>query len=88
MKIPEELKDIIISDPERMSGVPCFVGTRVPVYMLLDHLESGISLDEFLEDYPTVGKENALQVLAFAVNEFRERYGLEHPTIGPNARKE
>lgn len=77
MKIPDELKDIIISDPERMSGEPCFVGTRVPFYMLLDHIEAGIGMDEFLDDYPGVGKESAERVLLWLANEGRKVLGME-----------
>lgn len=51
------------SDPEIMSGEPVFVGTRVPVHTLIDHLASGISLDEFLEDFPTVSREQATAFL-------------------------
>ncbi len=49
-------------DPEIMSGAPCFAGTRVPIQHLIDYLEGGDSIDEFLEDFPTVSRE---QVIAF-----------------------
>ena len=51
------------SDPEILGGAPVFVGTRVPVRALLDYLEHGRPLAEFLEDFPTVGKHQALGVL-------------------------
>lgn len=54
------------ADPEIMSGTPVFVGTRVPVHTLIDHLASGISLDAFLEDFPTVGREQAVAFLALS----------------------
>ena len=61
--VPELSPNQVVSiDPERMHGVPCFTGTRVPVQALLDHLEAGVTLDEFLEGFPTVSRE---QVLAF-----------------------
>ena len=50
-------------DPQIMSGEPCFAGTRVPVRTLLDYLEGGDSLDEFLEDFPTVPRELAISFL-------------------------
>ena len=53
----------IISDPEVVGGTPVFVGTRVPVRILFEHLEAGDSLDVFLEDFPSVSRELAIQVL-------------------------
>jgi len=57
---------IIIRDPEIMSGEPCFRGTRVPFRTLLDYLEGGEPLDEFLEDFPTVTREMAIEALESA----------------------
>jgi uncharacterized protein (DUF433 family) len=54
---------LIISDPEIMSGTPCFAGTRVPVKNLFDYLESGESLESFLSDFPTVEQVQAIEVL-------------------------
>jgi uncharacterized protein (DUF433 family) len=51
------------SDPEILGGTPVFVGTRVPVRALLDYLEHGRPLAEFLDDFPTVGKALAVGVL-------------------------
>jgi uncharacterized protein (DUF433 family) len=56
------LDEVIWIDPERMSGIPCFAGTRVPIQALLDHLEGGSTVDDFLEGFPTVKRE---QVVAF-----------------------
>jgi uncharacterized protein (DUF433 family) len=53
-------------DPEIMSGVPCFRGTRVPVQNLFDYLEGSSSLEEFLEDFPSVSREAAIAVLEAA----------------------
>ncbi len=53
----------IITDPEIMGGTPVFVGTRVPIRILFEHLEAGDSLDVFLEDFPTVSRELAVAVL-------------------------
>jgi uncharacterized protein (DUF433 family) len=56
------------SDPEIMSGVPCFIGTRVPVQNLFDYLEGQSSLDEFLTDFPSVSKDVAVAVIKAAKN--------------------
>ena len=53
-------------DPETMSGIPVFTGTRVPVQSLFDYIESGETLDEFLENFPSVKKDLAIQVLEMA----------------------
>ena len=53
----------IVSDPEILGGTPVFVGTRVPVRILFEHLEAGDSLEVFLEDFPSVSRELAIQVL-------------------------
>ena len=53
-------------DPEIMSGTPVFEGTRVPVDALFNNLGAGVSLDEFLENFPTVRREQALAVLKFS----------------------
>ena len=61
---PTALPDgsVIHSDPEILSGEPVFVGTRVPVQTLIDYLEGGYSVDEFLDNFPSVRRE---QVNAF-----------------------
>jgi uncharacterized protein (DUF433 family) len=61
-----DIKDIINIDPEILSGQPVFTGTRVPVETLFDHLEAGVSLDEFLDDFPGVSKEQAVSLLDIA----------------------
>jgi uncharacterized protein (DUF433 family) len=55
----------ITVDPEIVSGVPVFASTRVPVEALISNLEAGLSLDEFLDNFPTVGRGQAIQVLEF-----------------------
>ena len=62
----QNIKDIITIDPETMGGQPLFKGTRVPVETLFDHLEDGVSLDEFLEDFDTVSKEQAIAIIEIA----------------------
>ena len=54
---------VVHSDPEIMGGTPVFVGTRVPFQTLLDYLEAGDPLTEFLEDFPTVTREQAVTAL-------------------------
>jgi uncharacterized protein (DUF433 family) len=54
---------IIHSDPEILGGTPVFVGTRVPVKSLYDHLEAGDGLDEFLDSFPSVTREQAVAAL-------------------------
>ena len=53
----------VISDPDILGGTPVFIGTRVPVRIIFDHLEAGDSLEVFLEDFPSVSRALAIQVL-------------------------
>ncbi len=53
----------VISDPEILGGTPVFIGTRVPIRIIFEHLEAGDSLEVFLEDFPSVSRELAIQVL-------------------------
>ena len=61
-----DIKSLITIDKEIMGGQPVFTGTRVPVESLFDHLEAGVSLDEFLDDFPSVTKFQAIEVLETA----------------------
>ena len=59
-----ELRQLPVSaDPDVVSGALVFRGTRVPVDALIENLEAGLSLDEFLDNFPTVSREQAVQVL-------------------------
>ena len=61
------MKDPIVSrDPEVMGGAAVFRGTRVPLQTLLDYLEAGDTLDDFLEQFPTVTREMAIEALESA----------------------
>jgi len=60
------IRSIISKNPEVLGGIPVFAGTRVPIETLFDHLESGVPLDEFLDDFPTVTKEQAVALLEIA----------------------
>ncbi len=53
-------------DPEVQGGVACFAGTRVPVEALLDHLQQGSTIDEFLADFPTVSHDQVVALLEMA----------------------
>jgi len=61
-----ELSQIIHSDPEILGGTPVFVGTRVPFQALIDYLEGGHPLAEFLVDFPSVSREQAVAALDLA----------------------
>lgn len=60
------VKDYIQIDKDILSGNPVFKGTRVPIQSLFDHVEKGISIDEFLNDFPTVRKEQVIAVIEIA----------------------
>jgi uncharacterized protein (DUF433 family) len=64
---------VIHSDPEIMGGTPVFIGTRVPLQTLLEYLEAGQPLDDFLEDFPTVAREQAVAALEQAMEALLER---------------
>ena len=59
--------------PEVLGGTPVFSGTRVPVQALLDHLEGGDSLDDFLESFPTVSREQAVAFIEQAARAYLDR---------------
>ena len=64
---------LIVRDPEIFSRIPVFKGTRVPVKTLVDYLEAGDSLEEFLDDFPTVQKEKVVEFLNLSI-----KYYLAH----------
>lgn len=70
------IKELIEVNPKKMSGTPVFTGTRVPVKNLFDYLEGGDNLEVFLDDFPTVIREQALGVL-----ELSKEYLLSHYEI-------
>jgi uncharacterized protein (DUF433 family) len=63
MAVPDQ---IIVRDPDVLGGTPVFRGTRVPFQALLDYLEGGQTLDDFLDDFPTVTRESAVHALEHA----------------------
>ncbi len=68
-------ESVIVQDPEIHSGEPVFRGTRVPFQTLLDYLEGGETLDEFLAQYPGVSRENAIASLEEAKALILARFG-------------
>ncbi|MGA3212882.1 MAG: DUF433 domain-containing protein [Terriglobales bacterium] len=62
----DTLTDMIHSDPEILGGTPVFVGTRVPLRNFIDYLEGGYSLDEFLDSFPSVSRNQAVAALEAA----------------------
>jgi uncharacterized protein (DUF433 family) len=68
-----ELSDLIVSDPNVMSGTPCFRGTRVPVVVLFDNLAAGMTVEEILETWPSLAREDVLAVLELAGEEAERR---------------
>ena len=66
---------LVSCDPEIMSGALCFAGTRVPVKNLFDYLEGSSSLEDFLDDFPSVSRERAVAVLEAA----RQRLAADAP---------
>ena len=59
-------RSVIHRDPKVLSGTPVFRGTRVPIKAIFDYLEAGDSLDEFLDDFPSVSRAQALELLETA----------------------
>jgi uncharacterized protein (DUF433 family) len=59
----EQLKGVVHSDPEIMGGTPVFVGTRVPLQNLIDYLEGGESIEDFLDGFPSVKREQVIAVI-------------------------
>ena len=58
--------DIVSSDPDVQGGATVFTGTRVPLKNLIDYLEAGDSIEQFLDDFPSVSREQAIAALEFA----------------------
>ena len=83
MSLAIEKKDVdrlpINIDPEIMSGTPVFEGTRVPVQALIDNLADGVSLDEFLDNFSTVTREQALAILNFSNKTLKRIDSLRSP---------
>jgi uncharacterized protein (DUF433 family) len=59
-------KSVVTTNPKVMHGAPCFAGTRVMVQTFFDHLEAGYAIDQFLEQFPSVRRQQVVQVLRVA----------------------
>lgn len=66
MNVTSDIGSVIDVNPQVMGGTPVFRGTRVPIQTLLDYLEGGHPLSEFLDDFPTVNREQAVALLEHA----------------------
>jgi len=74
----KELNGVVHSDPEIMGGTPVFVGTRVPLQNLIDALEGGESIEDFLEAFPTVTRAQAIAVIEAGQLKMLETVGYAH----------
>ncbi len=73
LKPAEDLQGIIQSQPEIMGGRPVFVGTRVPLQTLIDYFEGGESVEDFLDAFPTVKREQVIAAIAAGLVQNRSR---------------
>jgi len=71
-----DVKEVVEVDPEKMSGTPVFTGTRVPIKHLFDYLEGGDTLEIFLDDFPTVTREQVLAVLELSLDTLLSQYEI------------
>lgn len=69
-----DIKEIVEVDPEKMGGTPVFCGTRVPIKHLFDYLEAGDGIEVFLDDFPTVTREQALRLLELSRDAVLSQY--------------
>jgi len=67
----------ITVDPDILGGTPVFRGTRVPIEALLSNLEAGVSIEDFLENFPTVSREQVLEVIRFSGTTIRRLLKLK-----------
>jgi uncharacterized protein (DUF433 family) len=77
MTIPRELHSVLVSTPETLGGCVRFTGTGVPVKALLDSITAGKSIEYFLENHPSVTREQVFAVMKWQQNQTREAFGLE-----------
>jgi len=71
-----DVKELVEVDPEKMSGTPVFTGTRVPIKHPFDYLEGGDTLEIFLDDFPTVTREQVLGVLELSRDTLLSQYEI------------
>jgi uncharacterized protein (DUF433 family) len=80
-----DIQEVITTDKDVLGGQAVFTGTRVPIQTLFDHLEAGVSLEEFLDDFPTVTREQAISLLD---KKNLESFLLKGPVFSDNQIKE
>lgn len=61
-EVEDRSQRLIVRDPETLGGIPVFAGTRVPIQTMIEYLERGFPLEEFLDDFPNVSHEKAIAV--------------------------
>jgi uncharacterized protein (DUF433 family) len=76
-----KLDELVVSNPEVMSGTPVFKGTRVPVSTIFHYLAAGDPLDEFLDDFPSVTREHAIAVLELTQSILLEKVPVQVPPL-------
>ena len=77
MTVPSGLEHVLKIDPRIMHGALCFSGTRIPLTVFLDNLSEGMGVDQFLEIYPTIRREQANAVLDWENRAIRQAAGLQ-----------
>ena len=77
MNIPEELQGVLVSTPDTLGGSVRFAGTRIPVQALIDTLDEGDGIEEFLDSWPDVTREQAEAVIHWEQNHARHTFGLD-----------
>jgi uncharacterized protein (DUF433 family) len=73
-EVLRRLDEVVWVDPDRLSGAPCFRGTRIPVQMLIDHLAASFALDEFLETVPSLDRTQAQRFPELAGEQMQEAH--------------
>lgn len=76
MTIPAELESVLSIDPDIMHGQLCFTGTRVPLTVMLDNFDEGMGVNEFVQEYPSVLRKQALAVAQWQQRQSRRVFGL------------
>jgi uncharacterized protein (DUF433 family) len=77
MTVPKGLENVLSIDPEIMHGALCFAGTRVPLTVFLDNIKEGFGLQDFLENYPSITREQVEAVLEWENIAIREAAGMQ-----------
>lgn len=76
MHVPEGLEHVLKIDPDIMHGELCFAGTRIPLTVFLDNLAEGMGMEEFLQEYPTISREQVQAILQWENSAIRRAAGI------------